>query len=78
MAGRSEFHGFRLIGELILFALIAPVVLMTAIFIAPIALVALPIFLAWSIQQGGSVEIHHDDKLPRRPGDRLPAPSPAK
>jgi hypothetical protein len=74
MAGRSEFHGFRLIGELILFAMIAPVVLVTAIFIAPIALVALPIFLIWSIQQGGSVEVHHDDKLPFTPPARqLPA-----
>ena len=74
MAGRSEFHGFRLIGELILFALIAPVVLMTAIFIAPIALVALPIFLAWSIQNGGGPELHHDDKLPYRRQRRVPPP----
>ena len=74
MAGRSEFHGFRLIGELILFALTLPVVLMLAVFIAPVALVALPIFLVWSIQQGGSVEVHHDDKLPIvPPGRQLPA-----
>ena len=78
MAGRSEFHGFRLIGELILFALIAPVVLMTAIFIAPIALVALPIFLAWSIQQGGAAELHHDDKIPYRRRPQLPQPQPVK
>jgi|RhiMetdeSRZDD1v2_1073273.scaffolds.fasta_scaffold2597555_2 hypothetical protein len=78
MAGRSEFHGFRLIGELILFALIAPVVMVTAIFIAPIALVAFPLFLAWSIQQGGAAEVHHDDKLPKINRTQLPAHAPAK
>ena len=77
MSGRSEFHGFRFMGEVLLFLLILPVVLMTAIFIAPIALVGLPFFLAWSIQNGGAAERHHDDKLPLRLRGRL-APAPIK
>ncbi len=65
MAGRKEeLHMFRLIGFMLLLVLTVPVVLMTAIFIAPILLVAMPIFIAWSIQEGGAAERHHDDAIP--------------